>query len=650
MTETGAPDIKSECFELAKAIGRTMGQMALYGAAHPSVEEGAAQAHKLALSLAEQSKGEFVLAADADHVTANGKIVFGRDKLPSALSGTFERLHLSSITFRASATKDEVRRLCEIALIRQDRIKDFSAAGFLKEKNISGITLNATVYARIREGQKVVDSTLRAGGRPQPPGGGSGSGGGGGSGMGSGSGEGNGSGGAGTGAGGGGGASPAYASLQKTMSGGSLEDSLSAMVRELPLNDDERKRIMEVVLVQLKQELGLRVKSATEMLSKEKTRAQNASARTDTMLATGSEGMVIVDAGGKILMMNAAAEDIFGRKFSEVSGKSITEISRREQMITLSGSIATPDDKPIAPEMNVHGVEDTMRIMRQSSAIIRNDAGDIVGSTVIPPDMAKLREYDRLQKEFVANVTHELRSPLTSITAALGILNTNLNELSGENKSFLDTAMRNAQRLNSLIGDILDFSKLQSGKLSVHPEPCDAALIAVEAADAMRAWAQAKGVRLGVNAPPTLQLHAMADKARSVQALMNLISNAIKFTPAGGEITVSAQPQTRGNANYAAFSVKDTGPGIPKSDQQRIFERFVQIASGERMGGTGLGLPITKALVVMQRGSIELDSDAGRGATFTMLLPVSAAPRETPADSEAVPARKKKWWRRLLGE
>jgi PAS domain S-box-containing protein len=617
VTETGGAQPAAQGYlEFAKALGRAMGQMSLYGAQHPSVGEAAQSAFESLNALLDEHGDELTLSIDQANVLGNGTVLFGADKLPSALSGALSRFHISGITFRRGATAEELKSFCELSLVRQDKLRDFKIADFLAEKNVAHVALNAAIYARVERGQKVVKES-EAGGGP----------------------------------GGGAGAPAASAdSIVKKLSGKSLEESLEVLISELNINEEERRHVRETVLNQINQELEGRVHKATQSLRKEKQEVENRGARANSVMESGADGVVVVDAGGKILMMNSAAEDIFGRKLSDLAGRPISEIGQENQMLALSGELSTPSDKPIDAKVSVLGKEDDVRTLKHSSAVIKNAGGDIVGSTMVPLDIAKLREYDRMQKEFVANVTHELRSPLTSINAALQMLDSELTGISKDHKNFLNTAVRNVQRLNSIINDILDFSKLQSGRLVVHPEPCDAQEIAAEAVDAMRAWAKSKNIALDCSGSAGGML-VLADKQRTVQVLVNLISNAIKFTPDAGSIKVSLGLETRGNAEHMRFSVKDTGPGIAQQDQGRIFERFVQIAAGEKVGGTGLGLPITKALVVMQNGYIDLDSAPGKGSCFKVFLPAVPAlhGEELSAPPVATAQTGKKWWRKIFG-
>jgi signal transduction histidine kinase len=216
-----------------------------------------------------------------------------------------------------------------------------------------------------------------------------------------------------------------------------------------------------------------------------------------------------------------------------------------------------------------------------------------------------------------------------------------------EEAKMLAAAIKNSDRLADMVNSILDFSKIESGQMTVHPRECDAVEIAKEAVESLQPWALKKRVSLSLVPAPQLASIA-ADAPRTVQVLVNLLSNAIKFTPSGGRIDVKLDVRAESGASFVEFCVADTGPGIPKAEQGRIFEKFVQIASGEtHVGGTGLGLSIAKALVHLQKGRMWVDSDQGQGARFIFTLPVYVV------GSPDIPARTKAdaspWWKRLFG-
>jgi len=312
--------------------------------------------------------------------------------------------------------------------------------------------------------------------------------------------------------------------------------------------------------------------------------------------------------------------------------------------LNLASEIRSENAKAIDKEIKTKAKEDLAKTIKNSTALVKNEEGKIVGAISMPTDMAKIKELEKLKEDFISSMTHELRSPLTSIKMALDLLSRE--KLAPGVSAMLNTAIRNSERLNSIISDILDFSKLQSGKMIFKLTENDPREIAKNALDSMKAWGASKNITLSLinegNLPP---VHA--DSRRSEQVLINLLSNALKFTPAGGRIQISVDRGKNSLSNFVFFSVRDTGCGIKKEDQSRIFEKFVQAASGEKTGGTGLGLAITKAMTVMQGGTITLESEEGKGSTFRISLPVF---RQQADSAEGIgPLEKKAWWKKLFG-
>lgn len=223
-----------------------------------------------------------------------------------------------------------------------------------------------------------------------------------------------------------------------------------------------------------------------------------------------------------------------------------------------------------------------------------------------------------------AYMTHELRAPLTSVRSALGFMAMQLEgRLAEDELTALRLAVKNADRLDRLIDDIMDFSKIRAGKMSMNLQAAGSRDLIAEAIDSLRSWAVAKGVKIVRVDPPEPLPRVYADPSRVIQVLVNLLSNAIKFTPAGGRVEVSAALGRHEHAGTLVFRVKDSGPGIPAGDLERIFRCFEQSAQGAKNSeGTGLGLTISKALVELQGGRIWAESWRGLGASFHFTLPI----------------------------
>jgi signal transduction histidine kinase len=247
---------------------------------------------------------------------------------------------------------------------------------------------------------------------------------------------------------------------------------------------------------------------------------------------------------------------------------------------------------------------------------------------------AKLQELDRLKSDFVSNVSHELRTPLTAIRMAVdNLLDGVSGELSPTLQRYLTRVKENTDRLVRLIADLLDLSRIEAGRVELHPAPVPLAELFRELAEGLRPMAAAKALRLEITPGPT-PLRALADRDKLHQVLTNLVGNAVKFTPEGGRIRLGARPAPAGQVEV---SVEDSGEGIPPEELQTIFEKFHQVRrrGQAKTQGTGLGLTIARSLIELHGGRIWVESQVGRGSTFRFTLPAAevlagAGAREAP--------------------
>jgi len=227
-----------------------------------------------------------------------------------------------------------------------------------------------------------------------------------------------------------------------------------------------------------------------------------------------------------------------------------------------------------------------------------------------------------MKSDFVSNVSHELRTPLTAIKGAVDLMLRRVTgPLTEKQVHYLTRVKSNTQHLTGLINDLLDLSKIESGRIEVKSSPVSLSNLVHEVVDALRPVAAEKVIELE-SAVPRKPILVLADRDKINQILMNLIGNAIKFTPVQGRVTVSTL--TIGDENVQV-SVSDTGPGVPPDETNKIFAKFYQVAelNGANPKGTGLGLAIAKALVELHGGQIWVDSEPSRGSTFCFTLPLS---------------------------
>jgi signal transduction histidine kinase len=250
----------------------------------------------------------------------------------------------------------------------------------------------------------------------------------------------------------------------------------------------------------------------------------------------------------------------------------------------------------------------------------------------------QLRELDRMKDEFVSLVSHELRTPLTSIRGYVELLLEEADGLSGEQKRFLSVVDRNSERLLHLVGDLLFLAQVDAGRLAIDFEELDLSEVVRHSVEGARPVAQAQEIELNASVAPGTAV--VGDRARLGQVLDNLISNALKFTPAGGRVSVALAD----SGGRATIEVADTGLGIAADEQSRLFDRFFRSsrATESAIPGTGLGLTITKAIVDGHGGEITVASEEGAGTTIRVQIPTqpaSGARTRRPTRADAAPSR-----------
>ena len=375
------------------------------------------------------------------------------------------------------------------------------------------------------------------------------------------------------------------------------------------------------------------------------------------LLSATGERVYFKDLQSRFLLVSAgwiaayapgrAAEELIGKTdFDVFSGQHASAAFRDEQQVIRTG-------EPIVGKVEMEtygGRADTW--VSTTKMPLRDERGRIIGTFGISRDVTaqiraentlakqalqlraqneSLRELDRLKDEFIGLVSHELRTPLTSIIGYVEMLREE--GMSGPNADHCaEVIERNAKRLLRLVGDLLFLSRIQSGKMAMEFRSADLADIAACTVEELRPEAQRKHIDLALSATAIPRL--AVDPTRIAQLLGNLLSNAVKFTPDGGRVEVRLGRE----GGQVVLAVADTGVGIPAADRERIFERFFRtaIATRQAVQGTGLGLTITKAIVEAHHGTIAVDSDEGRGSTFTVRLPLRPMPApgtEEPADA-----------------
>ena len=376
------------------------------------------------------------------------------------------------------------------------------------------------------------------------------------------------------------------------------------------------------------EELALRVKQRTAALEREKRQVLDEKERVDTIIRSIGEGLVVVDGDGKIQFMNPAAEKLLGLDHKGAKGVPIPQLVKGEHTLALAKGPLRDQADQVTKEIEVKSSsEATRRIVQASTAVIENEDGKTVGMVSVLSDITKQRQLDEAKSKFVSHVSHELRTPLLAIQESLALLmGKEVGEVSPQQEKFLSIAHRNITRLSRLVNDLLDVAKLEAGKIELHPMSFEIKDMVHHVVETVRSWAESKGVVIE-EAYPKGPVSVVADPDRLTQVVTNLLGNAIKFTPEGGKISVEINPDqlAPGTAEEPgiAISVQDSGIGIPKHDQKRIFEKFEQVslASPQGVSSTGLGLTIAKEIVELHGGRIWVDSNEGEGSRFSFAIP-----------------------------
>jgi signal transduction histidine kinase len=271
--------------------------------------------------------------------------------------------------------------------------------------------------------------------------------------------------------------------------------------------------------------------------------------------------------------------------------------------------------------------------------VLREPEAKPAPAAPVPPAPAKPAAVRHGNQVQAAYLTHELRAPVTSIRLGLEILAEQVEgRLETEEKQMLALAIKNTHRLEGLVDDIMDYTKIAAGKMAVVKEACDARALVDDAVDALKAAATSKGVKIVKSVGPMLPRVA-AENRRVVQVLINLLSNAIKFTPARGTVTVTVAEGRYEHHGTLLFKVKDTGSGIPSDQLEKVFGMFEQASAGsaKSAAGTGLGLTLARAMVELHGGRIWAESWKGCGATFCFTIPIASVDMARPVDVYAQP-------------
>jgi len=364
-------------------------------------------------------------------------------------------------------------------------------------------------------------------------------------------------------------------------------------------------------------------------------RTRELAASNELILGSAGEGIYGLDAQGRIVFANAAAAGMTGHEERELVGRPAHALIHHHRADgTPYPALACPVVRTLQTGER-HGGSDehywrkdgtSFPVEYTSTPMLRD--GQVAGAVVVFRDITERRAIDRMKDEFTSVVSHELRTPLTSIRGSLGLVAGGaLGELPAPAQRMVGIAVANTDRLVRLINDILDVERLESGRVGMERRACSAPELVAQAVQVVQATADDAGVRLTGSAADA---ELLADPDRIVQALTNLLGNAIKFSPRGATVLLTCE---RSGPAEVTFAVVDQGRGIPPEKLETVFERFGQVdgTDAREKGGTGLGLSISRSIVEQHDGRLWVESTVGEGSTFRVALP--AEPCARPASS-----------------
>lgn len=357
--------------------------------------------------------------------------------------------------------------------------------------------------------------------------------------------------------------------------------------------------------------------NSTKTLLEEKTlMGSTDEAKLAAILSSMVEGVLVVDKKGRIVLMNSSLKKDFLVNV-DPKGKEPLEVIRNVDVGELVDEILKRADCGVITRLITLRLPQEKNFLVNSAPIVRDSGSE--GAILVFHDITELRKLERIRQDFVANVSHELRTPLSSIKGYAETLLEGALEDKKHAKEFIEIIYRDSERLSNLIDDILDLSKIESGKMEMSFAAADIRAIIQRTLSVLEKQASGKNIVFKINLKPGLP-KVNGDETRLIQVFMNLIDNAIKYTPESGSITISASVEN----GSVRVDIQDTGIGIPEKDLSRIFERFYRVdkARARDQGGTGLGLSIVKHIVSSHGGQVWVVSELQKGSTFSFTIPV----------------------------
>lgn len=373
-------------------------------------------------------------------------------------------------------------------------------------------------------------------------------------------------------------------------------------------------RFADEAILDRKDEIGVLSRALYQMSGKidsDFEQLQNEQEKLYAVLSSMSDGVIITDGEGLVQLLNPAASRLFNMPEHQALGHSLTEVLRHHQIIDLwKKARASNEQQSMTLDLGVEKLYLQLFVIPMGGAMADS-------TLFVLQDLTRLRKLETVRQDFISNVSHELRTPLAAVKSLSETLQEGALEDGQAARRFLSMMDKEIDAMAQIVQELLELSRIESGRAPLQKRSTTLCEIIQPAVDRMRLQAERAGLTLESYCPTDLP-SIQADVDRIQQVLMNLLHNAVKFTPPGGHIEVNAHQE----GNQVELEIRDTGVGIPETDLPRIFERFYKADRARSGGGTGLGLSIARHIIEAHGGKIWAESQPGEGSSFFFTLPI----------------------------
>jgi two-component system phosphate regulon sensor histidine kinase PhoR len=374
-------------------------------------------------------------------------------------------------------------------------------------------------------------------------------------------------------------------------------------------------------------ELGKNISNMARELHERLTLSEEEKRRFEAILKNMSDGLILTDTKGKIILVNDALKNFFGIPHS-IEGKTVMEALRKAELMEVIEEVAVSKER-ISRGIEIATPRDLYLLMTAAPFYSRDSGGDLSGIVLTFHDITRLKKLEEVRKDFVANVSHEIKTPITAIKGFAETLIEGALDDKEHAKKFLETIKNHSERLNSLVSDLLTLSGIELGDIQIAKQDTNIGEVIDSVFTTLGDKARDKGLYLKKQIPAEIS-DMRADRDRLIQILLNLVDNGIKFTEKGG-ITIAVKSEklkveSEGEKDFIQLTVSDTGSGIPQKHLSRLGERFYRVdrARSRELGGTGLGLAIVKHLVKAHGWEMKIESEEAKGTSVHILCSVKA--------------------------